>query len=354
MFTVGFCMGGRHSWLSAAGGHGLAGAIGFYGRTGEGQDGSPGPVQRAPEMACPILALQAGDDKNITAEDNAAFEEALRAAGVPHELVTYPGRAAQLLRPQARRLRRRLRRRLAARAHLHRGERLVAGRSTRPGRAQSRMAAPAATKRIASARASTTSAEAFDAGREVVRVDVPAVRRDGAELKTCSATEKRRRPSRPKAASEPSMCSASSSSPLLTKKSASRSICFSRHVFVSTIETPSRRVAVLRVVPTAERDAAGPSQAPNRSEPRVSASGRRLAACGSGRPWCAGRPRRRARRGHRRRKRATWTGSAISARPAGRSTCPGEMRETLTTFTAPDGRMTPTSTGPIWRRVSVG
>ena len=91
VFTVGFCMGGRHSWLSAAGGHGLAGAVGFYGRTREGQDGSPGPIQRAPEMACPILALQAGDDQNITAEDNAAFEEALSAAGVAHELVTYPG-----------------------------------------------------------------------------------------------------------------------------------------------------------------------------------------------------------------------------------------------------------------------
>ena len=123
VFTVGFCMGGRHSWLSAAGGHGLAGAVGFYGRTGEGQDGSPGPVQRAPEMACPILALQAGDDKNITAEDNAAFEEALRAAGVTHELVTYPGRAAQLLRPQARGVPGRLRRRVVARSLLHRSER---------------------------------------------------------------------------------------------------------------------------------------------------------------------------------------------------------------------------------------
>ena len=91
IFTVGFCMGGRHSWLSAAAGHDLAGAVGFYGRTGEGPDGSPGPIQRAPEMECPILALQAGDDQNITAEDNAAFEEALRAAGVQHELVTYPG-----------------------------------------------------------------------------------------------------------------------------------------------------------------------------------------------------------------------------------------------------------------------
>ena len=91
IFTVGFCMGGRHSWLSAAGGHGLAGAVGFYGRTRDGADGSPGPIQRAPEMACPILALQAGDDAGITAEDNADFEEALRVAGVEHEVITYPG-----------------------------------------------------------------------------------------------------------------------------------------------------------------------------------------------------------------------------------------------------------------------
>ena len=42
-------------------------------------------------MTAPILALQAGDDANITAEDNAAFEEALRRAGVQHELVTYAG-----------------------------------------------------------------------------------------------------------------------------------------------------------------------------------------------------------------------------------------------------------------------
>jgi len=91
VFTVGFCMGGRQSWLSAAGGHGLAGAVGFYGRPGLGQDGKPGPVQRAGEMECPILALQAGDDRNITADDNAELERALEAAGVEHELVTYEG-----------------------------------------------------------------------------------------------------------------------------------------------------------------------------------------------------------------------------------------------------------------------
>jgi carboxymethylenebutenolidase len=90
VFTVGFCFGGRNSWLSAAGGHGLAGAVGFYGMPGE-RNGMPGPTQRAAELAAPILALQAGDDQHITAEDNEAFEEALRSAGVEHELVVYDG-----------------------------------------------------------------------------------------------------------------------------------------------------------------------------------------------------------------------------------------------------------------------
>jgi carboxymethylenebutenolidase len=89
IFTVGFCLGGRQSWLAAADGHGLTGAVGFYGQPKERE--SPGPTQRARDMECPILALQAGDDQNITADDNAAFERALAEAGVEHELVTYDG-----------------------------------------------------------------------------------------------------------------------------------------------------------------------------------------------------------------------------------------------------------------------
>ena len=91
VITVGFCFGGRHSWLAAAGGHGLAGAIGFYGRPGEGADGSPGPAQRAGEIEAPILGLMGGADQAITADDVTAFEAALTAAGVEHEVVTYPG-----------------------------------------------------------------------------------------------------------------------------------------------------------------------------------------------------------------------------------------------------------------------
>jgi carboxymethylenebutenolidase len=91
VFTVGFCFGGRNSWLAAASGHGLSGAIGFYGRPGVGRDGSPGPAQLAGRIEAPILALQAGADNNITADNNKEFADALTAAGVEHELITYDG-----------------------------------------------------------------------------------------------------------------------------------------------------------------------------------------------------------------------------------------------------------------------
>jgi len=90
IFTVGFCFGGRNSWLASAGGHDLAGAVGFYGMPGV-RNGQPGPIAMAAQMTAPILALQAGDDGHITAEDNAEFDAALTAAGVEHEVVTVEG-----------------------------------------------------------------------------------------------------------------------------------------------------------------------------------------------------------------------------------------------------------------------
>ena len=84
IFTVGFCFGGRQSWLAAADQAGLAGAVGFYGRPADAAD-------RASELKAPVLALQAGADQHITADDNDAFDRALEAAGVEHEVVTYPG-----------------------------------------------------------------------------------------------------------------------------------------------------------------------------------------------------------------------------------------------------------------------
>jgi carboxymethylenebutenolidase len=91
IITVGFCMGGRLSWLSTAHGHGLAGAVGFYGRPGVGRDGSLGPAQRASELAAPILGLMGGADAGIPVDEVDAFRDALEAADVEHELVVYSG-----------------------------------------------------------------------------------------------------------------------------------------------------------------------------------------------------------------------------------------------------------------------
>jgi carboxymethylenebutenolidase len=90
VFTVGFCFGGRASWVAAASGHGLAGAVGFYGGPTR-ERGGASPVARAAQIECPILALQAGADPNITADDNAAFDAALTSDGIEHEVVEYAG-----------------------------------------------------------------------------------------------------------------------------------------------------------------------------------------------------------------------------------------------------------------------
>jgi carboxymethylenebutenolidase len=91
VFTVGFCYGGRNSWLAAADGHGLAGAIGFYGRPGLGRDGSPGPAQRVADMRSPILALMGSADQATSVEEVEEFDRALSDAGVEHEVRIYDG-----------------------------------------------------------------------------------------------------------------------------------------------------------------------------------------------------------------------------------------------------------------------
>src|SRR5918993_2773797 len=73
VFTVGFCFGGRHSWLAAASRHGAAGAIGFYGRPLAGRNGGPAPSERLGDVSVPLLALMGGDDPGIPLEDVQSF-----------------------------------------------------------------------------------------------------------------------------------------------------------------------------------------------------------------------------------------------------------------------------------------
>ena len=93
VFTVGFCFGGTHSWLQAAAGHGLAGAIGFYGMPVNFAIGTDpvSPITRVAEIDCPVLALQGGADPYIPNEHGTQFGEALAEAGVAHEVVSYDG-----------------------------------------------------------------------------------------------------------------------------------------------------------------------------------------------------------------------------------------------------------------------
>ena len=91
LFVVGFCFGGSNAWNQATAGHGLSGAIGFYGRPGPGRDGAPGPISRVAEMECPVMVLMGGADQMITQVDTDAFKAALDAAGVENEVKTYEG-----------------------------------------------------------------------------------------------------------------------------------------------------------------------------------------------------------------------------------------------------------------------
>ncbi len=92
VFTLGFCMGGRMSFLAATLGLDLAGVMGMYGTlVGPWRNDAPAPVDEVSKIASPVLGLFGGADSAIAPEAIAAFDAGLSAAGVDHRLVTYPG-----------------------------------------------------------------------------------------------------------------------------------------------------------------------------------------------------------------------------------------------------------------------
>ncbi|TAN31535.1 dienelactone hydrolase family protein [bacterium] len=83
VFTVGFCWGGSNSWNQSAGGHGLNGCIGFYGR--------PERTEAfISKLQSPLLLLVAGAD-STPQEAFHVFDRRLTEAKVPHEMRIYPG-----------------------------------------------------------------------------------------------------------------------------------------------------------------------------------------------------------------------------------------------------------------------
>lgn len=88
--ALGFCFGGRQAFFASSRRFDFAGVIGFYGALSVYPNRAPGPLQQAADLAAPILGIFGGADHGIPPADIAAFDQALSAAGVEHELVTYP------------------------------------------------------------------------------------------------------------------------------------------------------------------------------------------------------------------------------------------------------------------------
>jgi carboxymethylenebutenolidase len=90
--SVGFCIGGLHSFLAGASPKlDLAGVIGFYGILDGSRYGIEGPLERVADIRCPLLGLFGGADEAIPVEQVGEFDSRLAEAGVEHELHVYPG-----------------------------------------------------------------------------------------------------------------------------------------------------------------------------------------------------------------------------------------------------------------------
>jgi len=89
---IGFCMGGRVSYLMAAANPHLKAAVAYYGGNimvpwGEG----PAPFERTGEIHCPLLGFFGEDDANPSPADMRKLDTELTKHGKEHEFHSYPG-----------------------------------------------------------------------------------------------------------------------------------------------------------------------------------------------------------------------------------------------------------------------
>lgn len=88
---IGFCMGGRLSYLGAATNAAFKAAVAFYPGNAFrawGRD-LPSPFERTKDIQCPIQGHFGADDGNPSPADMAKFEEELKKFGKAHEFYSY-------------------------------------------------------------------------------------------------------------------------------------------------------------------------------------------------------------------------------------------------------------------------
>jgi carboxymethylenebutenolidase len=103
---IGFCMGGRVSYLMAAANPRLKAAVAYYGGNimvpwGEG----PAPFDRTAEIHCPLLGLFGEEDTNPSPSDMRKLEAELTKHGKAHEFHSYPGAGHAFMNRQGERYR---------------------------------------------------------------------------------------------------------------------------------------------------------------------------------------------------------------------------------------------------------
>ena len=90
---VGFCFGGRVSYLAACTVSDIAASVVFYGGNIKNVLGGEGssPFEQTGNITAPMLGLFGAEDGNPTLADVADIDAALTAAGKTHEFHMYPG-----------------------------------------------------------------------------------------------------------------------------------------------------------------------------------------------------------------------------------------------------------------------
>lgn len=89
---VGFCMGGRVSYLMAAANSELNACAVFYGGNVFKQWGSlPAPFDRTKDVACPVIGFYGNEDTNPSPEDVNRLDAELTRLNKPHEFHRYNG-----------------------------------------------------------------------------------------------------------------------------------------------------------------------------------------------------------------------------------------------------------------------